>query len=65
MKDTNARREYHIKPKFVFEIDTTSRLFFFLPTIYWQPWKYRYNGCCVICFCWLIFSFGFGIWERR
>lgn len=65
MKSTNTRKEYRIKPKFVFEIDTTNRIFFFLPTILWQPWKYRYNDSYVICFCWLIFNVGFGIWERR
>ena len=42
MKSTK-RKEYRINPKFVFEVDKTSRIFFFLPTVYWQPWKYRYE----------------------
>lgn len=57
------RKEYRIKPKIGFEIDKS--IFFLLPTIIWQPWKYRYNDSYVIYFCWLVFAVRFGLWERR
>lgn len=59
------RKEYRIKPKIAFEIDNRNYLFFFLPTIIWMPWKYRYNRSFVVCFHWFNFVVGFGFWERR
>ena len=59
------RKEYRIKPKIGFEIDKRTYLFMFLPTIIWQPWKYRFNNTYVICLYWLNFAIGFGLWERR
>lgn len=58
-------KEYRIKPKIAFEIDTRNYLFMFFPTIVWQPWNYRYNESYVICFHWLNFVIGIGLWERR
>lgn len=57
------RKEYRIKPKIRFEID--KGIFFLLPTIIWQPWKYRYNDTFVISFYWLNFVVGIGLWKRR
>jgi hypothetical protein len=65
MSMREMRKEYRIRPKVVFEVDKRDFLFFFLPTIIWQPWKYRWNGCAVVCFHWLNFAIGFGIWEKR
>lgn len=59
------RKEYRIKPKIGFEIDNQSYVFFFLPTVVWQPWKYRYNNTYVVNLHWLCFDVGFGVWERR
>ena len=58
------RKEYRIRAKIGFEIDKLDYVFFFLPTIVWQPWKYRYNSY-VVELHWLIFTVGFGLWERR
>lgn len=63
MNYKEERKKYHIKPKVEFEI--IDSLFFLLPTIIWQPWKYRYNNSYVVCLHWLVFAVGIGLWERR
>ena len=52
-----------IKPKIVFDIDKTTKIFFLLPTIVVQPWKYRYYNTFVLDICWLNFHIGIGVWE--
>ena len=59
------RKQYRIKPKIGFEIDKQYYAFFFLPTVVWQPWKYRWNNTYVVELHWFIFTVGFGLWERR
>lgn len=59
------RKDYRIKPHFEFSIDKSMMLFAFIPTICWQPWKYRYPRTAVIDIHWLIFHVTIGIWERK
>ena len=59
------RKEYHIRAKIGFEVDKESYVFFLLPTIVWQPWKYRFSKTYAVELHWLIFTVGFGLWERR
>ena len=65
MTDKEQRKEYRIKPKIGFEIDERYKMFFFIPTIIWQPWKYRWDNSFVISVHWLIFAIGVGRWERK
>jgi hypothetical protein len=58
-----VKNSWKIRPKIEFEYDKRDYLFVFLPTIMWQPSRYRYNGSCVVSFYWLLFRVGFGIWE--
>ena len=62
MRYKELRKQYRIKPKIAFEID---KQIVFIPTIIWQPWKYRYCNSYVISFYWFIFAIGFGFWERK
>lgn len=59
------RKDYKIIPKIWFEIDRDSYIFAFLPTIEWQPWRYRYLRSSIICIRWLNFGIGFGQWVRK
>ena len=59
------RKEYRIKPKIGFEIDKQNYLFFLIPTVIWQPWKYRYKDSYVVCLHWLNFAVGFGLWINE
>ena len=47
-----------------FDIDKRNKIFCLLPTIIWQPKKYRYYGSCIIDITWLIFHITIGTWER-
>ena len=57
------RKRYRIKPRIGVFLD--AELISFLPTIMWQPWKYRHTGLYVVNIHWLVFHICFGIWERR
>lgn len=59
------RKEYHIKPKITFRVDTHDYPFFLLPTILVQPWIYRYPGSYVIDIYWLNFFIGIGKFEPK
>lgn len=59
------RKEYIIVPKVTAEKDTRIYAFTFLPTIVWQPWRYRYPNSFVVELWWLNFVVGIGWWERR
>ncbi len=59
------RKDYRIKPKVIFEIDNRSKIFCILPTIIFQPWKYRYIGGVVVDITWLNLHIGIGIWENK
>lgn len=57
------RSDYRIKKKIFFEFDC--ELIFLLPTIMFQPWKYRYLGTSVVTISWLGMNIGIGIWEKK
>lgn len=59
------RADWRIKPYTKLIIDKDDYLFSFIPTIVWQPWRYRYSNTCVIDIHWLIFHLCFGLWEQR
>ena len=65
-KRRKRRKEYKIKPMFKFVVDTEHYDISILPTIFWQPWRYRdpYIGC-IIEIWWLNFHILMGEWTVR
>ena len=59
------REDYRIKPRMKAIIDKEYCLFSLIPTVIWQPWKYRYPNTYVVDIHWLIFHLCFGFWERK
>jgi hypothetical protein len=47
------------------EFGKVKDFYFLLPTILWQPRKYRYNGCYVITIQWLGFYIGIGTHKHN
>ena len=46
-----------------FKVDKRYKIYCFLPTLIWEPRKYRYNGQFVFDITWLNFHIGIGLWE--
>lgn len=59
------RKDYKTERCIKFEVDTTNYAFYILPTIFIQPWIYRYPGCSVIEIIWLNFHICIGIWRNK
>ena len=57
------RKNYYIEPKVKFIVDEA--YWSLLPTIFYEPWGYRYIGTIVIDIHWLIFHIGIGIWRMK
>lgn len=60
-----ARKQWYIKKYFKVQFDTDSYLICILPTIIFQPWRYRYPNCAVIDVTWLNFHITIGEWKRK
>lgn len=53
-KDCDYMKPFNtFKWKVTFHIDDNYYCFFFLPTVTYIPWTYRYPGVCVWEICWL------------
>lgn len=59
------RQDYYIKWKIGFEIDKSYRAYSILPTIVWQPWKYRYPLTSIVDITWLNFHIVIGEWRKK
>jgi hypothetical protein len=59
------RKEYRIKPVVAFEVDDDYYLMSLLPTIYWQPWPFRYPDNSVLDIHWLNIHICIGLWTKR
>lgn len=57
------RSDYEIEKIIRFEFEP--ELICLLPTVFFQPWKYRYLNTVVVCFSWLGFNIGFGVWRLK
>ena len=58
------RKNYRIKPTFRIKIDDHDYGFSFLPTVFWEPWIYRYpNLDGVVDIWWLNIHILIGTWE--
>lgn len=57
------RSDYYIKPCVNFHI--YKELYTLLPTIFYQPWKYRYIGLPVLTLQWLCFALNIGLWTHK
>lgn len=65
MKKPKGRENWYIKPLFEFERDTDYYLISLLPTIMFQPWRYRRPGAGVIDITWLHCHIVIGEWKRK
>lgn len=57
------RKDYYIEPKIVLIVDES--YWSLLPTVFYEPWGYRYTGTIVLDIHWLIFHIGIGIWRMK
>lgn len=58
-----SRKDYHIRWNVDFMVE--KEIVYILPSIIWQPWKYRQPGVCVIEIGWLNFRLTIGTWRKR
>lgn len=65
MKKPTGRENWYIKPLFKFERDTEYYLISILPTIMFQPWRYRRPYIGVIDITWLHYHIIIGEWRRK
>lgn len=59
------RKEWCIKPVFKIEIDREYYSFYFLPTVTWQPWPYRYPDQFIVCISWFNLHIGLFKWTYK
>lgn len=60
-----SRREWYIKKHIGFVCDDNPCIISFIPTIMFQPWRYRFPGCCVFDITWLNLHITIGEWKRK
>lgn len=56
---------FYVKPCIKFETDKTNWLISLIPTIMFQPSKYRYANSWIIDIYWLIFHITIGEWKPK
>lgn len=59
------RQNYRIKPSIRFHVDDVDYIFCLLPTITYQPWRYRWNGVSILEISWLNIHIKLGEWRYR
>ncbi len=59
------RSDYYIKWKISFNVDKKYRAYHILPTIVYQPWKYRGPNVSIIDIAWLNFHILIGEWRNK